>query len=163
MVSPVELQQQSRAEQSRAAILALLQASQEGGWVGWGGGGGVVMVSGRHGDCDGAKLVWWRWWWEGPPLWMGLTWSAESVCGATCSCFLVLLRATAEGGDVGELIGAREKEEVNVVAAQREEGVGVSQAVLLFSYQCVSLINPDSNQILLKAQRFVLGWGKPHL
>lgn len=36
-----------------------------------------------------------------------------------------------EGGDVGELIAAREEEEVNVVAAQREEGVGVSQAVLL--------------------------------
>lgn len=97
------------------------------------------MVSGRHGDCDGAKPVWW--WWEGPPLWMGLTWSAESVRGATCSCFLVLLRATAEGGDVGELIAAREEEEVNVVAAQREEGVGVSQAVLLFFFLLVRFAN----------------------
>lgn len=100
----------------------------------------------------------------GAPLWMGLTWSAESVRGATCSCFLVLLRATAEGGDVGELIAAPEKEEVNVVAAQREgEGLGSVRQSCFSSYWCVSLINPDSNQILLKAQRFVLGWGKPHL
>lgn len=59
---------------------------------------------------------------------MGLTWSAESDCGATCCCFLFSL--AAEGGDTRLFSAALKKEEVNVVAAQRE-GLGVNQSCFL--------------------------------